>query len=106
MMPLDLRRKKFRAIEEHTGHADSCLLTSPPDRFPCVALLWPRRLRPAAPPAHPGWWPGSAKHVLPDLTDTQEMFPLKAWAGPDFTDGELAHGTLSNVGIFAGPVRR
>ena len=102
MMPPDLRRKKFRAIEEHTGHTDSCLLTSPPDLFQCVALLWPRRLLPAAPPANHGWWPGSAKHVLPRFDGPSRNVPLKARAGPDFPDDELAYGTRSNVRIFAG----
>ena len=29
MMQPDPRRKKFRAIEEHAGHADSCRFTRP-----------------------------------------------------------------------------
>ena len=92
----DPRRKKFRAIEEHAGHADSCLLTraagpdyraprcSGRDRF-CL------RLRP-----QPGWWPGSAKHVLPDFDGQSRNVPLKLARTPLFpmTNLRMAPGVM------------
>jgi len=53
MMLPDARRKEFPAIEEDAGHADSCVLTRPPDWLPRAALLRQRRLLPAVLPANP-----------------------------------------------------
>jgi hypothetical protein len=64
-MLLDARGKKFRAIEENAGYADSCLLTRPPNRLLCAALL-AATASACGSARKPGWWPGSARHVLPD----------------------------------------
>src|SRR5215467_400526 len=84
------------------GQADSCLLTRPPDRLPCAALLWPRRLLPAAPPANPAGGRAARSAFTQILTDTPGNVPLKAGADPAFPDDELAYGARSNVRIFAG----
>ena len=102
MMLPDARRKKFRAIEEGAGHADSCLLTRPAGPVTVRRAALAATASACGSVRKPGWWPRSAKHVLPDFDGHSRNVPLKAEAGPGFPDNELAYGTRSNVSIFHG----
>ena len=73
MLP-DARWKKFRAVEEDakTGRFRPINPPAGPVTVGRAALAATASACGSA--RKPGWWPGSAKHVLAELTDTQEMF--------------------------------
>ena len=78
MMLPDGQWKKFRAIEEDAGQADSCLLTRPPDRVTVrrAALAATASACGSAPnPTGGRAMRGAFSQIL---TDTPEMF-TKSW---------------------------
>ena len=74
MMLPDARRKKFRAVEEDAKTGRFRPINPPAGPITVGRAALPATASACGSARQPGLVAGSAKHVLPELMDTQEMF--------------------------------